>query len=95
MTTVYEPIDPQDLKDFALLYSSGIPRSKPAKIFLIQAISFALIVDGPIEACIIANCPEKDRPSSDDPRWDWHLTEAESLEMMRLLLDAIADETPI
>ncbi len=95
MEKIYEPIDSQDLKNFALLCSSGVPRSKAAKIFLIQAVSFALIVEGPIEACIIANCPQKNRPSSDDPRWDWYLTEAESLEMMRLLLDAITDETPI
>ncbi len=95
MTTIYEPIDPQDLKDFALLNSSGVPRSKAAKIFLIQAVSFALIVEGPVEACVIVNCPEKNRLSKDDPRWDWYLTEAESLEMMRLLLDAIADEAPI
>ncbi len=91
---IYELIDPQDLRDFALLNSQGIPRSKAAKIFLIQAVSFALIVDGPIEASVIANCPEKPKPSDDDPRWDWYLTEAESLKMMRVLLDAIASETP-
>ena len=88
---IYEPINPQDLKDFALLCSSGSPRSRAAKIFLIQAVSFALIVDGPIEASVIANCSEKSKPSKDDSRWDWHLTEAESLEMIRLLLDSIAD----
>lgn len=95
MTTIYEPIHPQDLKDFALLNLSGVSRSKAAKIFLIQAISFALIVQGPIEACVIANCPKKPRPSGDDPRWDWRLTETESLEMIRVLLDSIASETPI
>lgn len=94
MTTIYEPIDSHDLKDFALLDLQGTPRSKPFKLFLIQAISYALIVEGPIEAFLIANYPEQFRPSSNDPRWDWHLTEAESLEMMRLLLDTI-QETPV
>jgi hypothetical protein len=89
---IYEPIDPQDLKDFALLNLQGIPRSKAAKIFLIQAVSFALIVDGPIEACIIANCHEKELPSATDPRWQWYLTEAEALEMMRVLVEAIGKQ---
>lgn len=92
--SVYEPIDPQDLKDFALLNLQGIPRSKAANIFLIQAVSFASIVEGPIEACIIANCPEKELPSATDPRWQWYLTEPEALEMMRVLVEAIAKQTP-
>lgn len=95
MEKIYEPIDSQDLKDFALLNLQGIPRSKATKIFLIQAVSFALIVEGPIEACVIANCPEKDRPSGDDPRWQWCLTESESLEMIQLLLDSMTNQKPI
>lgn len=94
MTTICEPIDSHDLKGFALLDLQGAPRSKLFKLFLIQAISYALIVEGPIEAFLVANAPQQPRPSGDDPRWDWRLTEAESLEMMRFLLDTI-QETPV
>ena len=94
MRTIYEPIDPHDLKDFALFNSRGTSRSKLSKLLLIQAISYALLVKGPIESCVLAHYPEQPKPSDEDPRWDWYLTEAESLEMMRLLLDAV-QKTPV
>ncbi|MEG3899790.1 MULTISPECIES: hypothetical protein [unclassified Microcoleus] len=81
----YEPIDPQDLKDFALLDVNDEPRTERAKLIILRAVCLQKMRGGVLISCITGLSYYERK----DLRWQWHLTPSESTQLIQILASSL------
>ena len=86
----HEPIDLQDLKNFALFHQNGRPKSETAKLIMLRAACLLKIKGGTLP--LISCTRSLTYSERQDPRWfQWHFADAEATQLIQILASSLED----